>query len=296
MMPEQITISKLEYYLTFFNKMYDAVRLVDPVQKKVLKYDDHCIGKTSEICYDYWENGNICNNCISVRAHYENKSYMKIEQNPDAIMLVTALPVEAIGEPVILELLKNATDSMMIGTGNYNDGQTMHNVIFDLNNMVIKDPLTSIYNRRFVDDRLPVDIIKATIAQQPLSVVFIDVDNMKTINDTYGHISGDLALKHVANAIQNCIRADMDWTARYGGDEFIVCLNNIGADEASHIAERIRKNIMSIKLPVQNRSIKISASLGIQTMLWSELTAEEIIRMADEKMYEEKRKRQKAHE
>jgi len=288
-MSEQITLSRLEHDLAFFNKMYDAVRLVDPVRKRVLEYRDHGIEKTSEICYDYWKNGNICDNCISVRAHYENKSYIKLEQNPDEIMLVTAIPVEAIGEAITLELLKNATDSMMVGTGDYNEGQMMRNVVYDINHMVVRDHMTSIYNRRFVDDRLPVDIVKATMAQQPLSVIFIDIDNMKTINDTYGHAMGDLALKQVANAMRDCIRADMDWAARYGGDEFIVCLSNISDDEAAHIAERIRRNIASIEMPIQNGAVRITVSIGIQTMFQSPLTAEEMIRMADEKMYEEKR-------
>ncbi len=290
-MADHISLDKLEQNLAFFNKMYDAVRIVDPVQKKVLEYRDHGIGRTGEVCHDYWKTGNICDNCISVRAHFENKTYMKLEQNPDAIMLVTALPVDTDGEPVVLELLKNATDSMMIGTGDYNSGQEMRNVVYDINNMVVKDHLTSAYNRRFVDDRLPVDIVKATIAQQPLSVIFIDIDNMKTINDTYGHTAGDLALKQVAAAMQNCIRANMDWAARYGGDEFVICLNNIGNDEASQIAERIKRNISSIEIPLQNGTVKVTASLGIQTMFGSALTAEELIRMSDEKMYEEKKKR-----
>lgn len=288
-MPEPINLNKLQQNLVFFNKMYDAVRLVDPVRKRVLEYRNCAAEKTAEVCYDYWENGHICDNCISVRAHHDNKSYMKLEQNPDVIMLVTALPIEAVEQPVVLELLKNATDSMMVGAGDYNDGQAMRHVVSNINDMVIKDHLTSLYNRRFVDDRLPVDIIKATVAQQPLSVIFLDVDNMKAINDTYGHAAGDLALRHVADTIRNQIRTDMDWAARYGGDEFFICLNNTGYDDACQIAEKIRGNIGAIKIPIQDKDVNIAASLGIQTMRESALTAEEIIRLADEKMYEAKR-------
>ncbi len=287
-MPEQISLGKLEQNLAFFNKMYDSVRIVDPVEKRVLEYRDQSIGKTSEICYDYWKNGNICDNCISVRAYHDNISYMKLEQNPDVIMLVTAFPVDAAEAPVILELLKNATDSMMIGTGDYNSGQAIRNVVSDINNMVVKDHLTDVYNRRFVDDRLPVDVIRATITQQPLSVIFIDIDNMKHINDKYGHAAGDLALKHTAAAMLNCVRAGTDWVARYGGDEFVIFLNNIGDDEARHIAERLQSGIEAIEIPMQNGSVTITASLGVQTML-EPVTAEEMIRMADEKMYEAKR-------
>lgn len=287
-MPEQIKLSTLEQNLAFFSKMYDVVRLVDPVKKTVLEYGDHKVEETSEICYDYWKNGKICDNCISVRAFHDNKSYMKLEQNPDVIMLVTAMPIEASEGPVILELLKNATDSMMVGTGDYNSGQELHNIVRDINNMVVMDHLTSIYNRRFVDSRLPVDIVQATIKSQPLSVIFIDIDNMKKINDTHGHTIGDTALKNVATVMQKCIRADVDWVARYGGDEFIICLNNIDNSDACRIAERVRESILAIELPLPNDDTRITISFGIQTMSESALTADEIIRMADEKMYENK--------
>lgn len=288
-MPEQISLSTLKDNLIFFNKMYDAVRLVDPVRKKVLEYRGHSVEDTNEVCHGYWENGHICDNCISVRAHHENKSYLKLEQSPDDIMLVTAIPIEAVGETIVLELLKNATDSMMIGTGDYNEGEMMRNVVSNMNDMVVRDHLTSVYNRRFVDERLPVDIVKATLAQQPLSVIFIDIDNMKMINDVYGHAAGDVALKQVANAIGECVRTNMDWVARYGGDEFVVCLSNVGDDKARHIAEKIRRSIASIEMVIQNEVVRITASLGVQSMSHSPRTAEEMIRMADKKMYEEKR-------
>lgn len=288
-MPEQISLSTLKDNLIFFNKMYDAVRLVDPVRKKVLEYRGHSVEDTNEVCHGYWENGHICDNCISVRAHHENKSYLKLEQSPDDIMLVTAIPIEAVGETIVLELLKNATDSMMIGTGDYNEGEMMRNVVSNMNDMMVRDHLTSVYNRRFVDERLPVDIVKATLAQQPLSVIFIDIDNMKMINDVYGHAAGDVALKQVANAIGECVRTNMDWVARYGGDEFVVCLSNVGDDKARHIAEKIRRSIASIEMVIQNEVVRITASLGVQSMSHSPRTAEEMIRMADKKMYEEKR-------
>lgn len=290
-MPEQVTLSQLKKNLIFFHKMYDAVRLVDPVQKMVLERRECGTADTSEICYDYWKNGKICENCISVRAYHDNKSYMKLEQNPEAIMLVTALPVEAAEKPVVLELLKNATDSMMVGTGEYNDGQAMRHVVNDINRMVVKDHLTSLYNRRFVDDRLPADIVRATIGNRPLSVIFMDLDNMKTINDHHGHTAGDLALKHVADAIQGCIRAEADWGARYGGDEFLICLNGIGGNEARRIAERIRDRIEAIEIPIQDENVRVTASFGIQSMAGTPLTAEEMIRMADQKMYGAKRGR-----
>lgn len=288
-MPEKLTLSALEHDLIFFSKMYDAVRLVDPVHKKVLEYQTKQVKETEEICYDYWKNGKICDNCISVRAYNENKSFMKLEQKPDKIMLVTAIPIESEEGTITLELLKNATDSLMIGSGTYQEGQMMRHVIHDINSMVVMDHLTDVYNRRFVEDRLPVDIVKATLAHQPLSVIFIDVDNLKVINDTYGHDMGDFTLQQVANAMKACTRAETDWVARYGGDEFVVCLNSADEVGARNTVERIKKDIDAVKIPVENETVKITASFGIQSMTEMPLTAEELIKMADKKMYEAKR-------
>ncbi len=288
-MSERMTLRQLEKNLSFFHQMYDAVRLVDPVRKRVLECREGGTAGTAEICYDYWKNGKICENCISVRAHQDHKSYMKLEQNPEVIMLVTALPVESSEKPVVLELLKNATDSLMVGTGEYNDGQDMRKAVSDINRMVVKDHLTSLYNRRFVDERLPADIVRATVRSRPLSVIFMDLDRMKAINDTYGHAAGDDALKHVADAVRSCIRAEADWAARYGGDEFLICLNGIGGDEARRIAERIRSRIETVGIPDRDEKIRVSVSFGIQAMAGTPLTAEEMIRMADRNMYAAKK-------
>lgn len=288
-MLEQITLDSIEENLEFFNKMYDVVRIVDPVQKCVLEYNKCKINITDDVCYKYWQDEKICKNCISIRAYQENKSFMKLEYKPETIMMVTAIPLEIADSPVILELLKNVTDSIMIGSGNYNDGHLMRDAVSEFNDMVIKDKLTSLFNRRYIDDRLPADIIKATITQSPLSVIFVDVDNLKGINDTYGHSAGDLAIKEVGNAISKSVRSDNDWGARYGGDEFIISLNNTDYDEAYRIAERIRNNIEKISVEIENNLIKFTISLGIHTMQDSKLAVEELINLADKKMYEAKK-------
>ncbi len=77
-MPEKINLNKLQKNLDFFKKMYDCVRLVDPVNKKVIEYRNGSTSETSEICYGYWGNGFICENCISVRAYREKKKFYEI--------------------------------------------------------------------------------------------------------------------------------------------------------------------------------------------------------------------------
>lgn len=288
-MSEQVTLKKIEQNLTFFKTMYDIVRLVDPVQKRVLEYGECKTGVKHEECYNYWESGRICENCISVRAYHGNRSFMKLEYKPDTVMMVTAIPLDTDGSGVVLELLKNVTESMMFGTGDYNKGYLLHNIVSEFNDRVVRDKLTNLYNRYFIDDRLPADIVNAAVSNTPLTVIFLDMDDFKCINDKYGHASGDLAIREVGKAVKNSIRAGNDWAARYGGDEFFICLNNTGYKEAYRIAERIRSSIEKISVPIQGANIHLSISMGIYTMRDSKLTAEELISIADKKMYEAKK-------
>lgn len=288
-MSDRTTLENIEEHLTFFNKMYDVVRIVDPLCKRVVEYSESSLVQMDNVCYKYWENGRICDNCISIRAHNENKTFMKLEQTEDVTMLVTAVPIDNVKSPIVVELLRNATDTMLIGEGDYNKGHMIKNLVDNINQKVIIDSLTSLKNRRFINERLPTDIIKATIKDWPLSVIFMDVDNLKNINDTYGHTIGDYTLKEVGNSITKFIRDEMDWSARYGGDEFLICLNNVNYIEAQLVADKIRNKIEEILVPGDNDFINLSVSIGIHTMKEIKLTAEELINEADKKMYKAKR-------
>lgn len=289
-MEDSILLNRLEENLSLFQKMYDVVRLVDPIKKKVIEHHDRNIRETDSICYDYWENGKICDNCISIRAHLCNKCYIKLEQTSDIIMVVTAVPIENTTQPIIVEMLKNATDSMLIGTGKYSSGHPIQNIVTELNDLIIRDELTGIYNRRYIDERLPVDIVKSTLSEMPLSVIFMDIDNLKKINDTFGHVYGDKIINKVTKLISNLIRKDIDWVARYGGDEFLICLNNTKSEEAYQIAERIRNEIAELKIKAEEKIINTTVSLGVYTLdKNSKLTSEEVIALADNRMYEAKK-------
>ncbi|WMJ75984.1 MULTISPECIES: GGDEF domain-containing protein [unclassified Sedimentibacter] len=289
---EHISINEIKDKLDFFSKMYDSVRLVDPVNKRVVDCRDASPDDKKEICYDYWGNGRICDNCISVRAHNEEKSFFKLEKSMETIMLVTAIPVENKSKPVVLEMMKNTTDSMMVGTGNYSEGELLNRFVREINDIIVRDSLTSLYNRRFVDERLPVDIINSTLKDQPLSVCFIDMDNFKMLNDLNGHEAGDWAMKAVASVIMKHIRSEHDWAARYGGDEFLLCLNNTDEKQAHTILERIQCGIEKIPMKFNLENTNLSISFGIETMKDVPRTAEELIRLSDKKMYKDKKNKQ----
>lgn len=108
----------------------------------------------------------------------------------------------------------------------------------------VRDSLTGLYNRRYIDERLPADLRNASLKDEPLSVVFADIDFFKDkVNDTYGHPAGDIVLKEFSREVERFVRRDRDWVARFGGEEFFICSPKADLETARKVAERMRAEI-----------------------------------------------------
>jgi len=124
-----------------------------------------------------------------------------------------------------------------------------------------KDPLTQIFNRAAFDEALDKECHSYRRHKTEFSIMMIDIDFFKSVNDTYGHIAGDKILKATAEIIRETIRRS-DEVFRYGGEEFVVILSNTSEGGAHFIAERVRKEIQKLRVSF-NRLIKVTASIGI---------------------------------
>ncbi len=130
----------------------------------------------------------------------------------------------------------------------------------------VLDGLTRVYNRKFFDDRLETEFSFALRQKSPLSVLILDIDHFKKVNDLYGHPAGDEVLRRVARAIWDVVREE-DVVARYGGEEFVVIARGILPTQAAILGERIRYMIelLEIKDP-QHGVLKVTVSIGVVTM------------------------------
>ncbi|WP_292990156.1 DUF484 family protein [Nitrosomonas sp.] len=126
----------------------------------------------------------------------------------------------------------------------------------------LNDALTGINNRRFFDQRLAEEISRCKRLQKPISCLFIDVDNFKQFNDTYGHAGGDMVLKQVAGIIRNELRLS-DIVGRYGGEEFAILLPDTDHRTAVEIAERIRESIQKHRYKFDKHMLQVTVSIGI---------------------------------
>ena len=152
------------------------------------------------------------------------------------------------------------------------------------------DPLTRLYNRRLFLERIGQEIARAQAAGESFSIVFLDVNDLKRINDTYGHLAGDALLREVSNALMDAVRGE-DVVARYGGDEFIVLLPATGATAAVSVAQRISDGIARHRFMAGRDLLEIpGVSLGVATFPQDGSSAEELLGAADATLYRQKRK------
>lgn len=239
--------------------------------------------------------------------------------NPDIIILDIIMPVmdgyetiarlkrsnETRGIPVIFMTgLANTRDEekgLALGGADYiskpfsaevvklrvNNQVQILNYISTIKHMSQTDQLTGLHNRRSFDERLLLEWRRAKRENVPISILIMDIDNFKKCNDTYGHFQGDLVIKSIAEIIKRNLKRSADFSARWGGEEFIALLPGTDREGAGIIAESIRKSVEHevVTFP-DGRSTSVTMSIGTNTQIPSATSnASEFIRFADESLY-----------
>ncbi len=147
----------------------------------------------------------------------------------------------------------------------------------------VTDTLTGLLNRRYIEERLTEEVVRSKRHRFPMSLMMLDVDNFKSYNDSFGHPAGDVALKMVADILNEALRAD-DVAARYGGEEFAILLPQTSSEEAARIAERIRQRIEKAQFPRR----RVTVSIGIASCSSQIGTSKDLVSAADVALYEAK--------
>lgn len=129
----------------------------------------------------------------------------------------------------------------------------------------VRDPLTKVHNRRHLDAQMKSEFAYAQRHGTELSIIVIDVDHFKRINDTLGHLAGDEVLRQLADTLSRMVRTE-DLVARYGGEEFVVVARGINSANAMILAERIRTRVQAMAVRYENTPVPVTVSLGIATL------------------------------
>ncbi len=154
----------------------------------------------------------------------------------------------------------------------------------------VTDPLLGVYNRRYMDQRLKEEVLRANRYDMPLSVCIMDIDHFKRVNDSYGHPIGDEVLKQLCELLRNKVR-EVDLFARYGGEEFVMILPNTGPREALILAERLRKAVEDSPVVIESGGrleFNVTVSLGLTTAASGARESQRLLREADQALYRAK--------
>jgi len=154
--------------------------------------------------------------------------------------------------------------------------------------MTVRDPLTRLHNRRYLDERIKSEFAYAIRHDSALTVLIVDVDHFKNVNDTMGHPAGDAVLRALGAGLQRMVRAE-DILARFGGEEFVVVARSIDENGSTIFAERIRRNVESMVIPWGEVRLKITVSIGLAHMGGKYSSPEGLLAAADGALYRAKR-------
>ena len=163
----------------------------------------------------------------------------------------------------------------------------LQDMMKELQLLASTDPMTKLYNRRYFSKVSQQIIHLAQRDRQDLSVIMLDIDKFKNINDTYGHDIGDTIIINLADQLLNTQRKS-DISCRYGGEEFTVLLPNTSIESAATVAETIRKNIENLTVDLQSKHIDFTVSIGVSSLHDDEEDLEKALKRADEALYKAK--------
>jgi len=160
--------------------------------------------------------------------------------------------------------------------------------LMDLQELVYRDELTGLFNRRHFYDNMQMEVQKAHVSKQPLAILILDLDGLKLINDEYGHRAGDAVISNLGKVISRHTRAH-DVPARLGGDEFGIVMPATDKRGAFALARRLWEDLEKTPVPLEDgREISVTVSIGLAGFPWGGESVEEMVQWADADMYANK--------
>lgn len=157
----------------------------------------------------------------------------------------------------------------------------------ELSELVIKDAVTGLHNRRYAEEHLPKTLARCRAKGAPLSIAIVDVDHFKTVNDTFGHSVGDRVLQVLARVMRSEVPASM--IARIGGEEFLIMLPGLTSQQAYAHAEKLRAACGAAEVAAREGTLRVTVSAGVATLDGQDGTVQELIEAADDALYRAKR-------
>ncbi|UAG17239.1 GGDEF domain-containing protein [Paraclostridium bifermentans] len=277
--------------INILDNVFVIQRIVDPKHKKIITLDNDIKIDNNHKCFEFWKTGSACCNCISMRALNENSSFSKLEYVDEKLYMVISAPINVEGDVYIVELIKDVTNDTMFSTYTNKTVNELKSEINKLNMLIVTDELTNIFNRRYLDEHLPSLLKNLSLPDFSVSLIMLDIDKFKNINDTYGHLCGDFIIKEVASLLDSYIKNFGGWACRYGGDEFIAVVENKSENETYALINNFKTFIGTREFLYENNKINITCSFGVSYLNNENITFNDALNLVDSKLYKAKNSR-----
>ena len=266
-------------------------RIVDinPAMQNVLEHEPASyLGQNASVILKQWEH-----NVEQLLNGTETRTELKIPQKPSSYLDLRITPLYDDDHKVNgrLMVFRDITDRKEVEKDLRRAMDRLQTQLIEigmlqsqLREQAIRDVLTNLFNRRYLEETLERELARATRESYPLCVIMMDLDYFKEVNDTYGHEAGDVVLKTIAETVTKQSRHG-DFVCRYGGEEFVLVMPNIGIEKAKDRAEALHQIIDDLNIPYGVFNLTTTISMGVAMYPEHGKTKEELLRAADRAMY-----------
>lgn len=271
----KLSLEMLLLRIEEYKKLFDIVQVIDPRRQKKIIFNSKGMPEDIGNCWAAMGGTSRCLNCTAIQCLRTHKNTIKLDIFSGSFFVVRSFYVEVNGFPCVIECAQHLNKGLFTSS---NGKDLVSNRIVELNYEVYTDRLTNVRNRRFYDEQLAENTAEA--------VAFIDIDNFKHCNDTYGHHAGDIILHEFAQTVLSVLKAG-EHLVRYGGDEFIIVYEEMkSSDELLRNLEQIQEDIVNIRIKKDGlRDVRCSASIGA---VFGKGIVKDMVLKADHQLYRAK--------
>ena len=280
-------IANIYQQISILKPLFSSILLVNPVEKQIIQVTEYGINETNESCCSICPLANDKCGCICKDTASTQEDRCRFTYTKSEAFLVISKPVTLRYRSYIMVLIMKLNPQFSFGA--MSEVDAIDNITKVSSNLVI-DPLTQIFNRKYLMDNIGHMMDEASSKNEYLNLACIDIDNFKRFNDTYGHDFGDRVLQKVAETMRKSISVINEaYPIRIGGDEFIIVAVGIDKNRFKAVMNKLCLMIEDSKLPYENEMVGIRISIGVSEMITDHTnTYKELYEKADEQLYKAK--------
>ncbi|MEG2192807.1 MAG: GGDEF domain-containing protein [Oscillospiraceae bacterium] len=266
--------------------MYEKFRLVEPYTNRVYTLQgDRLVLCEGELCYQMWYRSSPCENCISLRACRDNKRYFKMEFAGGCSYIIAAIPVKVQGLALSLELAADMSDSLFQQDPSCKAEIEIKRLIARANRLSTIDIFTGLHNNSYMKNKM-VSLIQNQDAM-PLSLIILDIDKFKEVNDLHGHMAGDEVIQSIAYELTAVLTDIPSVIGHMGGDEFCIILERCDLSCAQNLGFQICDRIKGHFFCSRSIEFNVEVSMGVGEYILGE-SAYGFIDRVDMELYKTK--------